>query len=541
MTTPSVLLIVDDEPVNLHVMSKILSDQYRLRVANSGADALAIVVSEPKPELILLDVKMPDMDGYQVLEKLKQNALTEDIPVIFVTVSDEEEIALEIGAVDYIRKPFNPGILKARVNNQLLIKRAKDCLNLENIQLHSAIDQQNVQLGHQMALINALINHCSDIIYFKDHEGRYLGANQAFNHFFEKKESDYLGKTDNELFGDKQAALTTQADQHLLSETHIQRSQHWINGADGHKRFMDTVNMPFFSSSQNKPGILSVSRDMTTQQMIQQELKEYSEKLGQRVVERTRELKEANAHLKELDQLKSAFIATASHELKTPLNTIIGFTSMILEGICGELNDEQKDFLNRVLTSSEHLNDIVSDMLDLSKIEAGKLPVEISNVKLNELVVELFKELELQFKAKKIHFKQRIPEDASLQIERKRLKQCLINLFTNALKYSEQGSIEVVATQNDQRLIIAVSDQGIGIKESDWESVFSPFSRVQNKLSDQEQGSGLGLYLTKKLVENVLGGQIYLTSQLNKGSTFYLNLPKHIHTIEKHDEDISRR
>ena len=276
----------------------------------------------------------------------------------------------------------------------------------------------------------------------------------------------------------------------------------------------------------NEPCLLTIIRDITERKKADAELRKYRLHLEDLVNESTEELKAANEKLKELDQLKSMFIASMSHELRTPLNSIIGFTGMTLQGLSGELNDEQKDNLSRAYQSAKHLLSLITDVIDISKIEAGRIESFPEVVSLNEIIDEAIGTVRPQLKEKGLALAVDVPADVRLNTDRKRLLQCLLNFLSNAVKYTESGTITVAARETDGQVMISVSDTGIGIAEKDLPKVFEAFERLETHLRVKAGGTGLGLYLTKKLARDILHGDVLFQSKEGQGSTFTLRVPK---------------
>ena len=242
--------------------------------------------------------------------------------------------------------------------------------------------------------------------------------------------------------------------------------------------------------------------------------------------EQTKELTRANIKLKELDKLKSMFIASMSHELRTPLNSIIGFTGIILQGIAGEINPQQKDHLDRVNRSAKHLLSLINDIIDLSKVEAGKIDVFVEDVVLDEVINETVDSVRLQANEKRLALDVSVPPGVRMNTDRERLCQCILNYLSNAVKFTETGTISVTAHETNGEVEIIVSDTGIGISKEDQQRLFKPFERIDSHLRAKTLGTGLGLYLTRKLTTELLGGTVDVQSQPGKGSTFTLRLPK---------------
>ena len=238
----------------------------------------------------------------------------------------------------------------------------------------------------------------------------------------------------------------------------------------------------------------------------------------------TNNLKFANERLLELDHMKSMFIASTSHELRTPLNSIIGFSSILLEGWEGELNPEQKEEIGYIHTAGEQLLDLINDIIDISKIEAGKLEIDIREFRLTEVVDESVSLVKNVINEKGLDLEVEV-EDIIIASDRRRLLQCLINLLSNAVKFTDKGMITVHAKTINSMVNISVTDTGMGIMPDDIQKLFAPFVRVESSLTAKTQGTGLGLYLTKKLTEDVLGGTVEVTSEYGTGSTFTINIP----------------
>lgn len=241
----------------------------------------------------------------------------------------------------------------------------------------------------------------------------------------------------------------------------------------------------------------------------------------------------ANVRLQELDQLKSMFIASMSHELRTPLNSIIGFTGIILQGMSGDLTEDQKDQLGRVYRSAKHLLALISDVIDISKVEAGRVELYGEDFTLSELIDEAIESIRPQLEEKKLACEIDVPQGISMHTDRRRLLQCVLNYFSNAVKYTETGKVAVSVVDCDDSVEISVSDTGIGIPEEELGKVFMPFERIDSHLKVRTPGTGLGLYLTKKLVVEMFHGSVSVKSRPGEGSTFTMVVEK------EHDADVA--
>ncbi|HCM25930.1 MAG TPA: hypothetical protein DIC34_05175 [Treponema sp.] len=242
--------------------------------------------------------------------------------------------------------------------------------------------------------------------------------------------------------------------------------------------------------------------------------------------EKTLELELANAKLQELDSLKSMFIASMSHELRTPLNSIIGFSSILLNEWVGPVNAEQKDNLASVLRSGKHLLSLINDVIDVSKIEAGMIESVAEDFDIRELVDEAVETIKKDIEMKALDLRVNVPRRI-MHMDRRRLLQSLLNLLSNAGKYTNKGSIDVIAeiSADGSWIDIAVADTGFGITETDLDRLFLPFVRLDAAHEGSIPGTGLGLYLTKKLVHDILKGEILVSSTFGTGSRFTIRIP----------------
>ena len=216
------------------------------------------------------------------------------------------------------------------------------------------------------------------------------------------------------------------------------------------------------------------------------------------------------------------FLASISHELRTPLTSIIGFTQSILKGRVGDINEEQRKKLNIVLNSSNHLHELITDVIDMAKIENNKFNIKKESFDLiNELknIVETFN---LTIKEKRLDLFLDIPERFTIYNDKKRINQILLNLIGNAIKFTEKGKISIKIRFTKGDITISIKDTGLGIQAEDLKRLFIPFSRIIEP-GKVKEGVGLGLHLSKKIA-NLLGGEILVKSKYGKGSTFKLVL-----------------
>lgn len=371
------ILIVDDSPDNLQVLFQVLKDDYAVIAATTGERAIKMAQKKPHPDLILLDVMMPKMDGYETFMQLKADPETSNISVIFITALDEdldEAKGLELGAIDYITKPFNNSVVKARI---------KSHLRLQNL---------------------------------------------------------------------------------------------------------------------------------------------------------NKELQEKNQTLAQVTQLKDEFLANMSHELRTPLNAILGMTEGLQDGVFGEVNPRQKKSLEVIAHSSNHLLALINDILDVAKIESGKIELEWGAVAVGRVFRSSLALVKSPAYEKNIILATEAVEGLPyLWGDERRIRQILINLLNNAVKFTPEGgkvtlSAHLLQGEEDKEsegkeyLRITVQDTGIGISQEEQKQLFQPFVQIDSALNRQYAGTGLGLALVKQLAE-LHGGRVSLESEKGVGSCFRVDLP----------------
>lgn len=294
-------------------------------------------------------------------------------------------------------------------------------------------------------------------------------------------------------------------------------------------------------------GLMRVARDTTAQHKALEEVRMFAASLEQRVLERTAEVvmrKDELAHLNKqmselIDQLieakkkaevaskaKSQFLTHVSHELRTPLNAVIGFTNVLLKNREGTLSRQDVSYAEKILGNAKHLLSVINQLLDLSKIEAGRLQLNLSEFSLESLVIETIAEMQTLIRSDDVTVSSNVPEDLNLlDADDHKLKQVLINLIANALRYTERGSVTVRVIADDQKnpIRIDVSDTGVGIAQDKLESIFEPFERIKTGESREEDAAGLGLTVSRSLC-HLMGYDLTVKSEVGKGSTFSIHL-----------------
>jgi len=263
-----------------------------------------------------------------------------------------------------------------------------------------------------------------------------------------------------------------------------------------------------------------------TNALKQQRLSLENKRLVESLQRSNKLLFEANEELKKATQAKSEFLASMSHELRTPLNVIIGFSELMRDKVPGKINEEQRQCLSDILDSSHRLLNLVNEVLDLSKVESGKMEFKLENVALTEVIESLTRTMLPVLAPRKQSLDIEIEEGLpAVHVDEGRLEQVLLNLATNSSKFTpDGGKLKIEAVRNGDWCQVSVIDNGIGIKEEDQERIFEPFCWLDNPLTKEKSGTGLGLALVETIVEKY-GGRIWVESEYGKGSRFTFTLP----------------
>ena len=389
-------------------------------------------------------------------------------------------------------------------------KRALAEIEQAKANLETKVLQRTAALDEAMRLLDAIIDHLPNPVFYKDAQLRFLGANRAYEQAFGVRRADIVGKTVLELpylspperqrYQDEQVAL-------MATGTPIRREAA-MPFADGRQHQTLYSVKGIFHPDGSPAGVVGAIVDITP-------LKESEAALA-------KAMRAAEA----ADRLKSAFLATMSHELRTPLNSIIGFTGILVQGLAGPLNEEQAKQLGMVRGSARHLLALINDVLDISKIEAGQMTVHCEPLDLQPMLERVVagvkpladrKNLALQLNA--------APSLPTIVSDGRRVEQILINLVNNALKFTERGAVTVeAAAAAGGGVRLRVHDTGEGIRPEDLPRLFQPFMQIDTGLTRKHEGTGLGLAICKRLA-TILGGDIECSSVQGQGSTFTLVLP----------------
>jgi PAS domain S-box-containing protein len=381
----------------------------------------------------------------------------------------------------------------------------------------------------ERAFSDTIIESTAGILYLYDEDGQFLRWNRSFE--------TVTGYAANEIRGMRPTEFFRACDRPLLTARIAEVFDKGEASVEAPLLAKSGKTTPFLLTGrriafEGKTCLVGVGIDISERKRAEETLRELNESLERKVAERTADLQIALARAKAADQIKSAFLATMSHELRTPLNSIIGFSGIMLQGLAGDLNDEQKKQLGMVRGSARHLLALINDVLDISKIEAGELEVGFKpfdiKASIERMVASIMPMAEKKRLALSVDLRD-LPDD--FVSDQRRVEQMLLNLLSNAVKFTEQGGVKLsaeisseVAGRAQPVLLVRVADTGIGIQAEHLPMLFQAFRQIDTGISRQHEGTGLGLAICRRLADR-LGGDIQVESEFGRGSVFTLILP----------------
>ena len=373
--------------------------------------------------------------------------------------------------------------------------------------------QTEYALEQEQSLLNAFMDNTPDHIYFKDRASRFLRINKAVtNHFHLSDAQDAIGKTDAEFFTEEHAQQAYADEKEVIrSDKPMEGKEEKETWPSGQETWVSTTKAPLFDKSGQIIGTFGISRDITER------------------VRAKAELQAAKEAAEYADRAKSEFLANMSHELRTPLNAIIGFAEILRDEIIAPMKPEQKELATDIHTSGRHLLDMINDILDLSKIEAGTMDLDFETFSIVETMEEVNTIINALASKKRIQLTREFDQDITVTADKTKFKQILYNLLSNGVKFTnEGGQVTTKLEISNNSLLIRVIDTGVGISPEHQGMLFQAFTQVDTSKARAHEGTGLGLALTKRLIE-LHGGEIWVESTVDKGSTFSFTLPLQQH------------
>jgi PAS domain S-box-containing protein len=378
-----------------------------------------------------------------------------------------------------------------------------------------------------------LLEAAPDAIIEIEREGQIVLLNKAAEQLFGYTREELLGKPLETLIpSDAQAAHRAHRNKYWASPT--TRPMGTGLKLEGQRKDGSRVPVEIsLSPVQFEEGfrVSAIIRDVSERRLAEEQLRSVQAAYTEELAAKNRELEVRNEEVERANRLKSEFLSGMSHELRTPLHTIIGFTELLEEELEGPLNEKQQRFMRHIHKDSQHLLALINDVLDLSKIESGRLELQPELFSLIGALDETVSSIRPRGQAKSIHIETLVSHALDIYADRLRFKQILYNLLSNAVKFTpEGGRVWIEVTASEAFIEVSVSDTGIGIPLSEQESVFDRFYQVGQRQAGGHEGTGLGLAITRHLVDHH-GGSIRLQSELGKGSRFTFSIPL-VKTVE---------
>jgi PAS domain S-box-containing protein len=558
------LLIIDDTPANIGVLVESMEARgFRVVVAQDGEEGVQRA-DFVQPDLILLDVMMPGMDGFETCRRLKASASTRNIPVIFMTslTETEDKVAgFAVGGVDYVTKPLQIDEVIARVGTHLSLRAMQQQLERQNARLQQEIaerGQAEEALKRQRAFLRQVIDINPHFIFAKDRDGRFTLVNQALADAAQTTVEALIGQTDQgAVAADSPNADAFRRDDlevmRTLREKVIPEEEH--TAPDGRVRLFYTIKRPIVDESGQATHVLGVATDITERRKVERELEVYRQGLEQQVSARTAELTEANlrlqreiavraraqeeihllntqleqrvvertAQLTAINQDLEAFNYSVSHDLRAPLRGIISYSQILREDYRDALDDTGRQYLEVMHERAQRMTLLIDDIAKLFRLTRQEM--DWVKVDLGELARGIVAELAQSQPERRVEvvIAPRLESGADARL----MRIALENLLGNAWKYTGKTAaarIEFGTLQRNGEMVLFVRDNGVGFDMAYAGKLFVAFQRLHSDF----EGSGIGLAIVKRVIDRH-GGRIWIESAIGQGTTAYFVLGQPAH------------
>jgi signal transduction histidine kinase/CheY-like chemotaxis protein len=542
------ILIVEDSRTQAEALRFALeSHAFEVAHAPDGLAALDLL-RDVAVDLVLSDVHMPRMTGFELCARLKASAETRRIPVILLT-SRADPLAivqgLEAGADNFITKPYEPDYLIDRVRTILANRSRKRhvdmgvdvtflgkhfVINSEKEQIldllistFEEIVRSNVDLAARTEELHSILESIGEGVVVANNEGELVLHNRSAEEILgrdtlsvQPAEWSRLGMffdvADKRPLPIEELPLTRAARGESLDDVEMLLAkrdprQAWTCLAVSARPLRD-------EGGSIRGGVIAF-RDINERKRAEATMEEQASELAR-----------AKERAEQESRYKSQFLANMSHEFRTPLNAIIGFSELLDEQTMGPLNERQKEFVGYVMQGGRHLLALINDILDLSKVEAGRMQLSRELVSVSSLIEDVRQTVRPLADKQGVSVSFQVAEDLpEIFVDPIRLRQILFNLISNGIKFNHRhGSVQLAVHAEADRVLWVISDTGVGIRDEDLSRLFREFERIEHE-GPKPEGTGLGLALTKRLVE-LHGGTIDVESRAGKGSTFTVSIPQ---------------
>lgn len=490
MSSKARILVVDDEMGIREGCKRALAPEgYAVDDAEDGKTGLE-KVGEKAYDLLLIDLMMPGMSGLELIAKI--HLIDPEIILVVITGHATIETAVEAmkkGAYDYLPKPFSPDALLAVVKRGL----EKRMLRLEAKKLYEERDQRLLELINERSRIRTIIGCMADGVLVANMEGRLVLWNAASVKMLKSRGFDVAGEP-LEYYLDNQAMIDAIKEVLSATDESFSMISREIEVGDDLKTVLMANIAPIRNEEGNILGAVSVLRDITK--------------------------------LKEIDKIKSQFVSMVAHELRAPLAAIKGWLEIVITGEGGGDAEQKQQWLERAKDRSDSLLALVNDLLEINKMEAGKIAQKIEPVQVTDLIKKIVDFLKPEASKKGIEVKVNFPADLPLiQADQRDMEKLFTNLITNAIKYNKKkGSVTIEGEVEGSFVCYRVKDSGIGISPDHLGHIFDDFYRADDDRVKKITGTGLGLTIAKKIVNSHFG-HLEVESRLGQGSEFSVFLP----------------
>jgi PAS domain S-box-containing protein len=532
---PKRVLVVDDNPENVHILVQHLQSQYEVICTASGNEALETAFSDDRPDIILLDIMMPDMDGFEVCSRLKANTETWSIPVIFITALGQdvdETKGLNLGAVDFITKPFSIPVAKARIEAHLRLKEEMDSRitlahkleelnkNLETrIQKKAAaLEQAHEDLKTSESKYRGIYENAIEGIFQTTPQGRFLDASPSLAGSLGYESPQELVATITDAA--HQPFLRPQ-DQKIVLQALEQKGELFGYETQLQKKNGETTWVMISAKAVRDENdklmyFQGFVTDITGRKRAEEKIRKLNQELEQRVAERTTQLEVSN---KELE----AFCYSVSHDLRAPVRHIEGFLELLRKSLPTELDEQGQHCFEAVSASTQRMASLIDDLLSFSRV--GRNEFSRVRIDMTEVVQEVIRELEPETGKRPIEW--RIGDLPVATGDPSLLRVVLVNLITNALKFTRprrQARIEIgsLPDQASEDLIF-VRDNGVGFDMAYADKLFNVFQRLHRM--EEFEGTGIGLATVRRIIARH-GGRTWAEGKPDQGAVFFFSLPR---------------
>ena len=514
------ILIVDDEPHNRQLLEVMLAPEgFLLQTAASGEHALAIVASQP-PDLILLDVMMPSMSGYEVAHKIKADLATKNIPIIMVTALDDRDakmLGLSAGAEDFLNKPVDRAELCVRVRNLLRLKAYGDYYNRHSQTLEAEVRLRTADLVESETRFRQLAETIHEVFFLTDpHMTQMLYVSPAYE--------DIFGRSCASLYAHPRSwreAIHPDDQVHAFEQIAPLGTivpfdvEYRIVRPDRSERYIRARGFPIYANSVDISRFAGIAEDITQRKQRDDEIRRLNTGLEQRVVERTAQLQAVNEELQ-------AFSYSVSHDLRTPLRHLIGFVNLLQEDAESSLSTTGLRHLTTIVRSAQRMDQLIDDLLAFSRV--GRSDLQNSAVNLDALVQDTLGDFEVDMRER--HIAWDIHPLPTVHADRALLRLVLVNLVSNALKFTggrAEATIEIgCAPSSDGDTVIFIRDNGAGFDPAYAGKLFGVFSRLHSQ--EEFEGTGIGLANVQRIIHRH-GGRVWAKGVVDEGATFYFSIP----------------